>query len=182
MSRIGKKIIPIPQGVKLSVQGRLCTVEGPKGKLNHSIPSGIQVQISDGKVTVRPDSPSKELAPLYGTTRAQLANMVTGVSQGFSRGLEISGVGFKAEVKEKELMLTLGFNHPVRIPIPEGIQVKVEKGNALTVSGANRHDVGQLASEIRHSRPADPYKEKGVKYAGEIIRRKVGKATVAKAA
>ncbi|MBI2890904.1 MAG: 50S ribosomal protein L6 [Nitrospirae bacterium] len=182
MSRIGKRPVAIPAGVKVAVSAAVCRVEGPKGRLEIKVPTGLKLTVADGKAVVALEGSAPASAEVYGTTRALLADMVQGVHQGFQKGLEISGVGFKAEVQGKEIVLSMGFNHPVKIPIPDGVEVKVEKSVGITISGADRARVGQLAALVRRVRPADPYKAKGIKYAGEVIRRKAGKATVAKAA
>lgn len=182
MSLIGKRAIPLPTGVQVRVAGRTCTVEGPKGKMERSIPEGIRVEVKGAALEVRADEKGRESRMAHGTTRSHLANMVQGVSTGFDRRLEINGVGYKADVQGKEVVLALGFNHPVKVPIPEGVQVKVEKLTQITVTGFDIEKIGHLVSVLRRSRPADPYKEKGIKRAGEHIRRKAGKAAVAKAA
>jgi large subunit ribosomal protein L6 len=177
MSRIGKQPIEIPQGTKISIQDGVFTAEGPKGKVSQSLFDGYPVDVEDNTVTVsRPGEAGPERA-MHGLLRSLLANAVEGVSSGFKKELEIVGVGYRAEVKDREVHFALGYSHPVIFPIPEGIEIEIEpKSNKVAVSGADKQKVGQVASEIRRLRKPDPYKGKGIKYAGEILRRKVGKA------
>ncbi|MGD2113674.1 MAG: 50S ribosomal protein L6 [Acidobacteriota bacterium] len=177
MSRIGKAPIEIPQGTKVSLEGGVFTAEGPKGKVSQPVFDGFPVDVQDGVVTVsRPDDEGPNRA-MHGLLRSLLANAVEGASSGFKKELEIVGVGYRAEVKGSELHLALGFSHPVIFPIPEGIDIEADpKANKVTVTGADKQQVGQVAAEIRRLRKPDPYKGKGIKYAGEILRRKVGKA------
>lgn len=178
MSRIGKRPVPLPSGVSVNFSGSSVQVKGPKGSLTGSIPGVIQLEVADTEVRVlRPDE-KKETRALHGLARALVANMVNGVSEGFARVLEIQGVGYRADVAGKVLKLALGFSHPVEMPIPEGIKVSVEE-NRIRIEGADRQAIGQFASEIRGLRPPEPYKGKGVRYADEHVRRKVGKAGAA---
>lgn len=177
MSRVGRKPIEVPSGVKVSVAGDMFTAEGPKGKVSQALLPGFPVEIRGGKITVgRPGDAGPERAK-HGLIRALLANAVEGVSQGYSRGLEIIGVGYKAEVKGSEVHFALGYSHPVVFKIPNGIKIDVDtKAGKMTVSGADKQLLGQVCAEIRRLRPPDPYKGKGIKFADEVIRRKVGKA------
>jgi large subunit ribosomal protein L6 len=177
MSRIGKQPVPIPSGVTLDVSDREVSVKGPKGSLSGTLPVGISLEVVDGEARVtRPDDTGPNRSK-HGLARALVANMVTGVTDGFVKELEIQGVGYRAEVKGKTLALTLGFSHPVELAIPEGLKVAVAE-NRIRIVGADRGRVGQFASNVREVRAAEPYKGKGVRYVGEQIRRKVGKAAV----
>ena len=178
MSRIGKKPIPLPSGVKVEIGGQL-EVTGPKGKLTVPIPKGITIEQGAGKLEVKRDS--DEHAALHGLTRALAANAVQGVSTGFIRELDIHGVGYRAEVKGKVATFTLGYSHPIEVLLPQGVDLKVEPPKAsgqpfhLTLSGFDRQMLGQVAANIRSLRKPDPYKNKGVRYTGEALRKKVGK-------
>ena len=178
MSRIGQKPIPIAAGVKVSVADRVVDVEGPKGKLSYEHRPEVMVNIDDEakQVVVKRTGDERSSREFHGLTRALIANMVEGVSAGFQRKLEIHGVGFRAAVKGKELDLSLGFSHPLRHPIPEGIKVTVEENTKITVEGIDKHAVGQFAADIRAYYPPEPYKGKGVRYADEHVRRKAGKS------
>ncbi len=175
MSRIGKKPIAIPQGVKVTVAGDLVTVQGPKGKLETRVPAGVTVSQQDGHLVATRADDSK--AALHGLTRALLNNAVTGVTQGWSKDLEIVGIGYRAELKGKgTVVFTLGYSHPIEVPLPSGVEVAVDpKQTKFTVSGIDRQKVGQVAADMRALRPPDPYKNKGVRYAGERLKKKVGK-------
>ncbi len=175
MSNIGKQPIILEAGVTVTKDGRDITVAGTKGTLSWSIPAGISVEIEDGKVVIKKDHDAQYLSKFYGLTRALLSNMVTGVSKGFDRKLELSGVGYRARVDGRDLVLNVGFSHPVKISAPENINFAVEE-NIITISGIDKQIVGDIASKIRKVRPPDPYKAKGIKYEGEKIRRKAGKA------
>ena len=182
MSRIGKKLIDIPQGVVVQVEGKMVNVGGPKGNLDAKIHDDINVTVADGKVTVVPARKlPKKSKGLWGLYRALIANMIEGVQKGFEKKLEIEGVGYKAAVQGDELVLNVGFVHSVKLKKPEGITFTVEK-NVIVVSGINKERVGQIAAEIRAVKKAEPYKGKGIKYAGEHIRKKAGKAAVKSAA
>jgi len=177
MSRIGNKPIPLPKGVEVKQDGNAVTVKGPKGSLITPIVPGIGVKIEGNVVSfTRGDNEGKSRAT-HGLMRALIANNVTGVTQGFKKELDIVGVGYRAEVKGKEVVFQLGYSHPVRFPIPKGIDVAVDgKTGHITVTGIDKQQVGQTAAEIRSLREPDPYKGKGIKYSDEIIRRKAGKA------
>ena len=175
MSRIGKLPIPVPSGVDVSINGREVTVKGPKGQLQRTF-KGVTFAQADGSVTVTPDSMSRTDRSLWGLGRTLLNNMVVGVSQGFTRELEINGVGYRAAVKGKEVEFNLGYSHPINFPMPDGVTIEVDKQTLVKVSGISKEAVGQTAAKIRSLRPPEPYKGKGVKYVGEYIRRKVGKA------
>jgi large subunit ribosomal protein L6 len=175
MSRIGRKPIPIAKGVKVSVASGVVAVEGPKGKLSVSLPGGITADVEDGNVQIkRPTDLQKDRA-LHGLVRSLVANAVEGVTNGFTKELEIQGIGYKAQVEGKDVVLALGYSHPVRFPIPEGIQVAVEKQVRMSIKGANKQTVGQVAADIRALRAPDVYKGKGIRYVGEVVRKKVGK-------
>jgi large subunit ribosomal protein L6 len=174
MSRIGRKPIPIPQGVKIQAGGDRVEVQGPKGKLLVPVPSGIRVEQKD-KELIASRSGDDQRA-LHGLTRALLANAVHGVTLGFTRELDIVGVGYRAEVKGKKVVFSLGYSHPVEFPIPEGIQITVAQQTHVAVSGADKAQVGQVAANIRALRPPDPYKQKGVRITGEVLKKKAGKA------
>ncbi len=174
MSRIGNKIITVPSGVKVQLKGDLVDVQGPKGKMSVAIPAGIKFEQKDGTLIAKRDS--DERRALHGLARALVSNAVTGVTQGFKKELDIVGVGYRAEVKGKNVVLALGYSHPVEFPIPEGIQIAVEKQTHLTVSGADKGQVGQVAANLRGLRPPDPYKQKGVRITGERLKKKAGKA------
>ena len=176
MSRIGRKPIPVPAGVKVRVADGVVFAEGPKGKESQSIVAGIGVEANDNQLQVTRQDDERQSRAQHGLMRALIANALTGVSQGFSKNLDVVGVGFRAEVKGKQLHMALGFSHPVVFAIPQGIDVAVEKNTRITVSGPDRQQVGQVASEIRNLRPPDPYKGKGVRYSDERLRLKVGKA------
>jgi large subunit ribosomal protein L6 len=172
MSRVGKKPIPVPNGVKISVGDQL-QVEGPKGKLMVPIPNGVQVRQNDGHLEVVRDS--DKFAALHGLTRALAANAVLGVSTGFTRELDIVGIGYRADVKGRIATFTLGYSHPIEVFLPEGVDMRVDKQTHLVLTGYDRQLVGQVAANIRALRPPDPYKNKGVRYTGEELRKKVGK-------
>ena len=179
MSRIGKKLIEIPQGVKVEILDKEIVVTGPKGELKQIIHPEIKVEVADGKIFVSPKSElSKKGRGLWGLYRALISNMVEGVGKGFEKKLEIEGVGFKANVEGDTLVLNLGFTNPVKIKKIEGVNFLVEK-NVITVSGVNKERVGHIAALIRKQKKAEPYKGKGIKYQGEKIRRKEGKKVVA---
>jgi len=176
MSRIGKQTIGIPDGVTVNIANGELQVKGPKGNLTGAIPEGIDAKMEDGVLSFdRPDD-SKPARARHGLARALANNMVIGVSKGFSKRLEIEGVGYRADVKGKVLNLLLGFSHPVDMPIPEGLKVSVEQNTSVSIEGADKQSVGQFAADVRSLRPPEPYKGKGVRYVDEHIRRKVGKA------
>jgi large subunit ribosomal protein L6 len=179
MSRIGKKIISFPKNVKISQSADLVKVEGPKGTLSSKVPEGITVKINDGNVTVERKSEELTLRSSHGLTRTLIDNMVKGVTTGFEKKLEISGVGYRAELADKNLKLVLGFSSPVQYSIPKGIDVKVDKQVSIIVSGIDKELVGRVAAEIRALRKPEPYKGKGIKYVDEYIKRKAGKSATA---
>ncbi|MGB9067152.1 MAG: 50S ribosomal protein L6 [Candidatus Acidiferrales bacterium] len=174
MSRIGNKIIPVPSGVKVQIQDGNVEVQGPKGKMSVKLPRGISFELKDGILTARREA--DEYRALHGLARALVANAVTGVTTGFKKDLDIVGVGYRAEVKGKNVVLALGYSHPIEFPIPEGIQIAVEKQTHMTVTGADKNQVGQVAANLRSLRPPDPYKQKGVRITGERLKKKAGKA------
>ena len=176
MSRIGKAPIPIPQGVEINRAGSTVKVKGPKGALSHTIPEGISIQVEEGMIHVKRKGDAKLERSLHGLSRTLIANMVTGVTAGFEKGLEIVGIGYRAALQGRNLQLSLGYSHPVIYPIPEGIEVNVDKQNKITVKGIDKQKVGQVAAEIRSFRKPEPYKGKGIRYLGEQVRRKAGKA------
>ena len=176
MSRVGNKSIQLPEKVSLKVADSTVQVEGPKGKLDWTMPEGINLSEADGAFTVERADDSRHLRSMHGTARSLIANMVEGVSNGFVKKLEIHGVGFRAAVKGKALDLSLGFSHPILHPIPESLKVTVEENTKITVEGIDKHTVGQFASDVRSYYPPEPYKGKGVRYADEHVRRKQGKS------
>ena len=176
MSRIGKLPVTIPAGVKIAVDPSAVKLEGPKGKLQAPIPSGVQVTVEGNVVHVARDNEQRNVRALHGLTRKLIANMAQGVSQGFSRVLDINGVGYRAEVKGKEIHMTLGYSHPVVFPLPQGVTAAVERQIIITLSGADRQLLGETAAKIRSLRPPEPYKGKGLKSREEFIKRKAGKA------
>jgi len=175
MSRVGKNPVAIPQGVTVEVGGGVATVKGKLGTLKLPISKNVIVSVKDGKVVVEPQGETQQSRIMWGTTRANLRNMVDGVSKGYSKALEINGVGYRAAVQGKNLQLQMGYSHDVLYPIPEGITIKCEKPTAVLISGFDKQKVGQVAAEIRAVRPPEPYKGKGIKYDGEHILRKEGK-------
>jgi len=174
MSRIGNKVISVPSGVKVQIKDGAVDVQGPKGKMSVSVPRGIRFEQKDGSLVAKRES--DEQRALHGLARALVANAVTGVTQGFKKELDIVGVGYRAEVKGKNLVIALGFSHPIEFAIPEGIQIAVEKQTHLTVSGADKGQVGQVSANLRALRPPDPYKQKGIRITGERLKKKAGKA------
>ncbi len=174
MSRIGKKPVEIPQGVTVEMAANKITASGSKGKLELVVVHDVKVEIKDNLIMVDRANSSKKASAMWGTTNRLIGNMITGVSVGFSKVLELNGVGFRMEVVGKNLKMALGFSHPVNVFVPEGLEAKVEN-NTLTISGIDKQVVGQFAAEIRDLKPVEPYKGKGFKYAGEIVRRKEGK-------
>lgn len=177
MSRIGKKPIKIPAGVEVKIQDRAVIVKGPKGELKREIRSEIKVVQEEDNLLIMPQKETKQTAALWGLTRALLANDLQGVAEGFEKKLEIEGVGYRANLEGQDLNLQLGFSHPVKMKAPEGIKFSVEK-NVITIHGIDKGLVGQTAAKIRDLKPPEPYKGKGIKYAGEHIRRKLGKKAV----
>jgi large subunit ribosomal protein L6 len=180
MSRIGKKPIAVPSGVKVQIGSAAIEVQGPKGKLSIPVPRGIRFEQKDGTLNALRES--DEHRALHGLARALVANAVRGVTEGFKKELDIVGVGYRAEVKGKNVVFALGYSHPIEFAIPEGIQIAVEKQTHVVVSGADRGRVGQTAANIRGLRPPDPYKQKGIRLVGERLKKKAGKAGAAKTA
>ena len=181
MSRIGKKPIECPKGVSVSVEGNLVKVQGPLGTLERKV-SGVKVQVEDGKVRVLKDENEPKAEAMWGLQRTLIANMIEGVSKGFTKTLQISGIGYKAELQGKDLLIFVGYSHPVKVVLPEGITASVEeKQTRIVLKGANKELLGDVAARIRLLRPADPYKAKGIMYLGEKIRRKAGKKGVGSA-
>jgi len=175
MSRIGKKPIPIPKGVTVNITAEAVEIQGPKGKLRQPAPPGIRYEMQDGQLlalTIRED---KELGKFHGLGRSLVANAVTGVTEGFKRELDIVGIGYRAEVKGRQVVFALGYSHPIAFDIPQGIDIAVDKQTHVTVTGIDRQLVGQVAADIRRLRKPDPYKQKGVRYTGEVLKKKVGK-------
>ena len=175
MSRIGKKPIPVPSGVTVAIDGQTVKVKGPKGDLQSAFSDLVGLSMADGEVKVEPRDESKEARALWGLSRTLIANMVTGVTTGFTKSLEITGVGYRAAVQGRDLRLNLGYSHDVVYPIPEGVNIVTPKPTEIQVSGIDKQGVGQVAAEIRAWRKPEPYKGKGVRYAGEYIFRKQGK-------
>ncbi|MBN8203959.1 MULTISPECIES: 50S ribosomal protein L6 [Bacillaceae] len=175
MSRIGKKPIEIPSGVTVTNDNNTVTVKGPKGELSRSFNQDIEIKVEENVINVSRPSDAKEHRALHGTTRALLANMVEGVSKGFERGLELIGVGYRAQKQGKKLVLNVGYSHPVEIEPEEGIEVEVPSNTKIIVKGTSKERVGALAANIRDVRPPEPYKGKGIRYEGEYVRRKEGK-------
>jgi large subunit ribosomal protein L6 len=173
MSRIGNKLIPIPAGVKVQIKDSAVEVQGPKGKMSVALPRGIRFEQKDATLVAKRET--EDQRALHGLARALVANAVAGVTQGFKKELDIVGVGYRAEVKGKNVVLALGYSHPIEFPIPEGIQITVEKQTHMTVSGADKNQVGQIAANLRALRPPDPYKQKGVRLTGERLKKKAGK-------
>jgi large subunit ribosomal protein L6 len=174
MSRIGRKIIPIPAGVKIQITGSEVDVQGPKGKLKVPLPRGIKFEQKDGSLVASRENDSQKA--LHGLARALVSNAVTGVTVGFKKEMDIVGVGYRAEVKGKNIVIALGYSHPIEFAIPEGIQITVDKQVHMTITGADRALVGQVVANIRSLRPPDPYKQKGIRITGERLKKKAGKA------
>jgi large subunit ribosomal protein L6 len=175
MSRIGKHPVPVPSGVDVQVNGQTVTAKGKLGELSLTLIDDIVASLEDGKVAVKPRHDSRRARVMWATSRTLVSNMVQGVSQGFTINLEINGVGYRAAVQGKDLVLQLGYSHEVKYPVPEGITIKTEKPTSVSISGADRQKVGQVAAEIRGFRAPEPYKGKGIKYETEVLRRKEGK-------
>ena len=175
MSRIGKQPIPIPSGVTVQVSTDAVEVKGPKGTLRQPLPPGVIIEMEDGQLHAKPERDERALRKFHGLARSLVANAVTGVSAGFNKELDIVGIGYRAEVSGQRLTLALGYSHPVVFPIPEGIGITVDNQTHLVVSGIDRQVVGQVAANIRSLRKPDPYKQKGIRYTGEVLKKKVGK-------
>lgn len=178
MSNIGKVPVTVSDGVQVTIEGRKAIVTGPKGTLEERLPVGISVEQSEGQLVVKKQHDTRELEKYYGLARALLANMVTGVSAGFTKQMELHGVGYRAKVEGADLVLNVGFAHPVRITPPAAVTFTVAD-NAITVSGINKQLIGDVASKIRKVRPPDPYKSKGIRYTGELLKKKAGKSAKA---
>ncbi len=178
MSRVGKKPIPIPVGVKVKIDQNEITVTGPKGELKKEIHPSLRVETSENEILIFRPSDSKFHKSLHGLSRALIANMVDGVTTGYSKALEIQGIGYKAELREKKLNLSLGFSHPILFSPPEGIKIDLNSPNKIMISGIDKELVGLVAAKIRSFRPPEPYKGKGVRYEGEFVRKKAGKAAI----
>lgn len=176
MSRKGKQPIALPKGVEVKVNGSEVTVKGPKGTLKSRIPSGITLQINKDSIDVQCKDEKLDIGNFHGLARSLIQNMVTGTTQGFETTLEMVGVGYRAAVQGRNLDLQIGFSHPTLVPIPEGVQVTVEKGTAISVKGADKQNVGQFAATVRAKRPPEVYQGKGIRYTGEYVRKKAGKA------
>ncbi len=177
MSRVGRKPVEIPSGVTVQAEGAVMKVKGPKGTLEIQVPAGIRIEKQDGRQILSREN--DEQAALHGLTRSLLANAVRGVTQGFEKHLDIVGIGYRAEVKGSAVVFSLGYSHPIEFPIPEGLAIRVDKQTHVVVSGADKQKVGQVAAEIRGLRPPDPYKNKGIRYTDERLKKKVGKAAAA---
>ena len=175
MSRIGNKVVVIPEGVTVTQEGNNVTVKGPKGELTRTFSADIKMNIEGNEVTFTRPNDSKEMKTIHGTTRANFNNMVVGVSEGFQKGLELIGVGYRAQMQGTKLVLNVGYSHPVEITPPAGVTVEVPSNTQVIVKGANKEEVGELAANIRGTRPPEPYKGKGIRYVGEYVRRKEGK-------
>ena len=176
MSRIGKQPVLIPSGVSVRLEGNVLKMKGPKGELSQGVPAGVETQIEEGKrVLFSVKDQTKQLKSLHGLSRSLCFNMVEGVTQGFVKKLEIQGVGYRAKIEGKKLVMTLGFSHPIEFTIPEGIKIDIEEQVRLKVSGIDKQMVGEVAAQIRRFLPPEPYKGKGIRYAGEIVRKKAGK-------
>ena len=175
MSRIGKKPIPIPSGVKVNISAEAVEVQGPKGKLRQTLPAGILFETEDGKLLAKTAREDRDLGKFQGLARSLVANAVTGVTTGFKKELDIVGIGYRAEVKGKQIQFALGYSHPIVFDIPQGIEVAIDKQTHLVITGIDNQLVGQVAANIRSLRKPDPYKQKGIRYTGEVLKKKVGK-------
>ena len=175
MSRIGKKPIAIPKGVTVKVVGDAVEVQGPKGKMRQVFPAGIDFELADGTLVAKRSTEDPGLGKFHGLARTLVANAVTGVTEGYKRELDIVGVGYRAEVKGKQVIFALGYSHPIVFEIPQGIDIAIDKQTHIVVTGVDRQLVGQVAANIRRFREPDPYKQKGVRYTGEVLKKKAGK-------
>lgn len=176
MSRIGKLPISVPAGVKLALQDRLLQVQGPKGKLEHELPGEVGIEQTEGEVSIVRKGEDRRARAMHGLAQRMVANMVQGVSTGFSKTLEIVGVGYRAETRGNSLFLSLGYSHPILFHLPPSVQAKVEKQTLITLDSVDKQILGEVAAMIRRLRPPEPYKGKGIRFAGEVLRRKAGKA------
>ena len=176
MSRVGRKLIPVPKDVKVRIAADSLEIQGPKGKLTTPVPPGITFALEDGQLSASRKNDERQQRAFHGLARALANNAIKGVTEGFTRELDIVGVGYKAAVEGDKVVFSLGYSHPVVYPVPEGVKVAVEKQTRITVSGIDRQKVGQVAAEIRALRKPDPYKQKGIRYVGEVLKKKAGKA------
>jgi len=176
MSRVGRKIIPVPKDVKVGIAKSALSVQGPKGKLETPVPPGISFVLEGTELTCKRTNDERQQRAFHGLARALAQNAIKGVTEGFTKDLDIVGVGYKAAVEGSKVVFALGYSHPVEFKIPEGIKIAIEKQTHVTVSGIDRQKVGQVAAEIRRLRKPDPYKQKGIRYTGEILKKKAGKA------
>jgi large subunit ribosomal protein L6 len=175
MSRIGKKPIAIPKGVTIKVDGNVVDVKGPKGQLRQPLPPGISAVVEDGNLVTRKESEARELGKFHGLARSLVNNAVQGVSEGWKKELDIVGVGYRAEMKGQQVVIALGYSHPILFDVPKGIDIAIEKQTHITVTGVDRQLVGQVAANLRRLRKPDPYQQKGVRYTGEVLKKKAGK-------
>ena len=176
MSRVGRKAIVVPSGVKVSVKEAEIEVQGPKGKLTTPVPPGISFALAGAELSCKRSNDERQQRAFHGLARALAQNAIKGVTEGFTKDLDIVGVGYRATVEGNKVVFALGYSHPVEYPIPEGIKIAIEKQTRVTVSGIDRQQVGQVAAEIRSLRKPDPYKQKGIRYVGEVLKKKAGKA------
>jgi large subunit ribosomal protein L6 len=176
MSRVGRKVIVVPSGVKVSVKETEIEVQGPKGKLTTPVPPGISFALAGAELSCKRSNDERQQRAFHGMARALAQNAIKGVTEGFSKDLDIVGVGYRAMVEGNKVVFALGYSHPVEYPIPEGIKIAIDKQTRVTVSGIDRQKVGQVAAEIRSLRKPDPYKQKGIRYVGEVLKKKAGKA------
>jgi large subunit ribosomal protein L6 len=175
MSRIGKKPIAIPKGVTVKVDGKTVDVKGPKGQIRQALPPGVTAAVEDGQLVTRKAADERELDKFHGLARSLVNNAVLGVTDGWKKELDIVGVGYRAELKGKQVVLSLGYSHPVVFNVPAGIEIAIDKQTHITVTGADRQLVGQVAADLRRLRKPDPYQQKGVRYTGEVLKKKQGK-------
>lgn len=175
MSRLGRKPVPIPQGVEIKVADRQVSVKGPLGKLDWQLAPGVSVAVADGQAQASRTGNDPKLRALHGLVRAELSNMVVGVTKGYERTLEITGVGYKAQLQGKDITVNVGYTHPVVFTLPAGVEAKVDKQTIITLKGIDKRKVGQAAADLRAIKPPDVYKQKGIRYAGEVLRKKEGK-------
>src|SRR6266567_1278824 len=180
MSRIGRQPVSIPQGVKVQIDGATVRAEGPKGKLMQPVPAGLSAKLEGNQLVISRSGDDRKIRALHGLARALVANMVTGVKDGFERKLDIVGIGYRAQIQGKSIQLALGYSHPVIFPLPDGITAEIDKQTLITLRGADKALLGETAAKLRALRKPDPYKGKGIRYSGEYVRRKVGKKAGAK--
>jgi large subunit ribosomal protein L6 len=176
MSRVGRKVIVVPAGVKVQVGSGALAIQGPKGKLSTPVPPGITFALEGQQLTCKRSNDERQQRAFHGLARALAQNAIQGVTEGFTKDLDIVGVGYRAQLEGSKIVFALGFSHPVEFPVPEGIKIAIEKQTRVTVSGIDRQKVGQVAAEIRGLRKPDPYKQKGIRYVGEVLKKKAGKA------